>query len=109
MVHPEVCECVSWIISARNKPATLEKQTHIHKHSKNRPIGRQNKSPGYHETTPQPKLTLLHSCLYLKTRLLTFLCLENTNEHIYEGKVEGGGCTYSGYRRTFFLDTCLYG
>ena len=68
-----------WIKSAWIKLAT---HTYSSK-AKNRRIGRQIRSPGHHETTPQPQLKPLQSCLHLKTKQ----CLRpELNSDIYGGE-----------------------
>lgn len=80
------------IICARNKPASLWKSRHTPTQfaDKIRPIGTQNRPPAYHETIPQPKLTLLQSCLHLKAEQCLWLywrlfCWENLKEHRIRG------------------------
>lgn len=63
------------ICKKTNQP--LLKSRHTPLTGKNRRMGRQNRSPGYHETTPQPKLTLLQSGLHLKTKQCLWLELNS--------------------------------
>lgn len=127
MVHPEVCVSVLWSVSLwiyiceKQTSHSSGTQTHTYTYclqAKNRFICRQNRSPGYHKTTPQPKLAPLQSCLHLKTEQCLWLVLNSDygffffffpffffkSQRIYRWRKGWGTCW--GNRRIIFQDTC---